>query len=330
MIELKDLQKIVEQHTVIDIEELRVESGEIVALFGPADSGIDMLLELLIGRQAPSAGGILLAGTNPWVEKERTRRLTGVLFAEDGLYKGLSPLGNLEFNCQLYNLPRQRAAQVLRRVGLADHAHASMKKLSSGLLRRLAFGRTILHAPQVLLLQEPFARCDEATINLISSLIHSEADQGAAVLILASSQSHLTSLCDRLYYIQDGKISEVGSQQGVMPERRPFKIPVKTEDTVLLLNPSDILYAEAREGRSSVVTLNGVIQTQFTLAELEERLSRSGFFRAHRSYLVNLQHVKEVIPYTRNSFSLRMDDGEGTKIPLSKAAAVELRDLLGY
>ena len=70
--------------------------------------------------------------------------------------------------------------------------------------------------------------------------------------------------------------------------------------------------------------------TQFTLAELEQRLARSGFFRAHRAYLVNLQHVKEVIPYTRDSFSLRLDDAANTEIPLSKTAAGELKELLGY
>ena len=57
---------------------------------------------------------------------------------------------------------------------------------------------------------------------------------------------------------------------------------------------------------------------------------RSGFFRAHRAYLVNLQHVKEVIPYTRDSFSLRLNDPANTEIPLSKSAANELKDLLGY
>jgi ABC-2 type transport system ATP-binding protein len=63
---------------------------------------------------------------------------------------------------------------------------------------------------------------------------------------------------------------------------------------------------------------------------MEEKLSRSGFFRAHRAYLVNLQHVKEVIPFTRNSFSLRLTDSDNTEIPLSKSAAGELSDLLGY
>ena len=66
------------------------------------------------------------------------------------------------------------------------------------------------------------------------------------------------------------------------------------------------------------------------MSELETRLARSGFFRAHRSYLVNLQHVKEVIPYTRNAYTLILDDADGTEIPLSKAAAADLRELLDY
>jgi ABC-2 type transport system ATP-binding protein len=109
-----------------------------------------------------------------------------------------------------------------------------------------------------------------------------------------------------------------------------FKIPVKLEDRVVLVNPGDILFAEAESGRASLRTREGSLLTQFTLAELEERLARSGFFRAHRSYLVNLQHVKEVIPFTRNSFSIRLDDEKRTLIPLSKAAAAELRDMLKY
>jgi ABC-2 type transport system ATP-binding protein len=330
MIEIKDLQKIVDQRMVLDIDKLLVEPGEIAGVFGTVGSGLDLLLDLLIGRQGPSAGKISVAGADPWSEKERVKRMTGVLFAEDSLYQGLSPLANLEFHGKLHGCPRDRAAQVLRMVGLTDHAHINIKKLSSSLLRRLAFARAILHEPDVLLLQEPFARCDEATINLIGQLIKAEADRGSAVLILASSQSHLTSLCDSLFYLQDGELKEAEWHEEDRIGRRPFLIPVRTEDTVLLLNPADVLYAEAVEGRSYVVTENGPVPTQFTLAELEQRLSRSGFFRAHRSYLVNMQHVKEIIPYTRNSFSLRLDDQKGTKIPLSKAAAGELKDLLGY
>ncbi|HAY85846.1 MAG TPA: hypothetical protein DCY42_13285 [Chloroflexi bacterium] len=107
-------------------------------------------------------------------------------------------------------------------------------------------------------------------------------------------------------------------------------IPAKLEGRVALVNPTDILFAIAQDNKAYLQTANDLFPTQFTLSELEKRLSRSGFFRAHRSYLVNLQHVKEVIPYTRDSFSLRLKDSANTEIPLSKSAARELRELLGY
>lgn len=107
-------------------------------------------------------------------------------------------------------------------------------------------------------------------------------------------------------------------------------IPAKLEGAVALVDPGDIFYVYAQEDRAFLQTAEGSIPTQFTLAELEQRLSRSGFFRAHRSYLVNLQHVKEVIPFTRDSYTLRLKDAEGTQIPLSKSAARELQELLGY
>jgi ABC-2 type transport system ATP-binding protein len=100
---------------------------------------------------------------------------------------------------------------------------------------------------------------------------------------------------------------------------------------VALLNPGDILFADVEEGRAILTTTSGDrLQTQFTLTELENRLKLKGFFRAHRGYLVNLQHVTEVIPFTRNSFSLRLDDEAETLIPMSKAAAANLKSLLDY
>jgi len=67
-----------------------------------------------------------------------------------------------------------------------------------------------------------------------------------------------------------------------------------------------------------------------TLQELEGRLTGRGFFKAHRAYLVNLQHIKAVIQFTRNSYTLQLDDKEETMIPLSKQSEKELQALLGY
>jgi ABC-2 type transport system ATP-binding protein len=330
MIEVNQLQKVIDQNTVIDIDQLRVDPGEVVALVGPAGSGKGDLLDILIGNARPTAGTVRLGGSDPKSDRDAFSRQAGVLFYDDSLYALRSPLANLLFHCRLHGLPKVRAEQVLVQVGLADHANAKLDKLPTGLARRLAFGRALLHEPSILILMEPFARCDEASISLLSDLIVQLAEDGVALLILAEDNTNLTTLCDAIHVLNKGRITETYSPKEEREAELPFKIPVRLEGRVALVNPADILYADAEEGRAYVQTTEGRLPTQFTLSELEERLSRSGFFRAHRGYLVNLQHVTEVIPFTRNTFSLRLDDPEGTLIPLSKSAAGELRDLLGY
>jgi ABC-2 type transport system ATP-binding protein len=331
MIELTNLQKVVDQRTVVDIPTLEVAAGEIAALVGPAGSGKGELLSLLTGKTRPTLGQVRLAGLDPCIERETFSRQVGVLFEEDSLYARLSALDNLAFHCQLYNLPRQRAAEVLRRVGLGDHARVRTEKLGSGMARRLAFGRAILHDPQVLLLIEPFARCDESSITLLSDLMRELADGGKSLLIFAGDEAYLPSLCDTIHTLEKGALVSSYKPQEEQPRAgTPFKVPARLEGKVALVNPGDILYADVQDGRAYLQTAEGRLPTHFTLTELEERLARSGFFRAHRAYLVNLQHVKEVIPYTRDSFSLRLDDGANTEIPLSKNAAGELKELLGY
>lgn len=150
------------------------------------------------------------------------------------------------------------------------------------------------------------------------------------MLILAEGPLHLADLCDRFYALSRGLLSVLPDEAPAESAPIPFKVPVRADDKIILVNPAEILYAVARESRTYLQTSGALLPSQYTLTELEERLSRSGFFRAHRAYLVNLQHVREVIPYTRDSFTLRLDDPAGTQIPLSKSAAADLRALLGY
>jgi len=331
MIEIKNLQKIIDQRTVVDISELTVQAGEVVTLIGPVGSGKSELVEMLTGKTRPSAGSIRVGGLNPVTDRDRYSRSVGVLFEEDGLYQQRSPLANLQFHARLYGLPKSRTQEILERVGLADHGKARMDKLTTGLSRRLAFGRAILHDPETVILVDPFARCDEPSIHLLSSVIRSLAEAKTAILMLADDSTLFEPICDVIHLMTEGRIVDTSRPGEEQEAQLPFKIPVKLEGRVALVNPSDIYYADADEGRADLHTTNGeTLSTQFTLSDLEERLARSGFFRAHRGYLVNLQHVTEVIPFTRNSFSLRLDDPESTLIPLSKTAAGELKDLLGY
>lgn len=330
MIELKELQKVIEQTTQIDIQELTVKAGEIAALVGPIDSGKDILLELLTGQSRPTAGEVRLAGFDPHMERDRFGHEVGILFAEENLYTRMTVEGNLRFYGRLRRLPKALTTEVLHKVGLADHANVKVEKLPSSLLRRLSFGRAILHNPKVLLLVEPFAKCDNTSVSLLSGLMSQLAAEGTTTLVLAEETTNLEPVCDMIYRLEKGRIVDSYSPAEEQRSDLPFMIPAKQEGKVDLVNPTDILYVVAQDDRTYLQTTGDLLPTQFTLTELEKRLSRSGFFRAHRSYLVNLQHVKEVIPFTRDSFTLRLKDEAGTQIPLSKSAARELRELLGY
>jgi len=330
MIAIKDLQKIIGQKTVIDVKNLNVKAGEIAAVVGPVDSGKVTLVELLTGISRPTMGTVRLAGSDPYSDREKLGRQVGVQFSDDSLYARRSPRSNLLIYSRLHRLPKKRVEEVLAEVGLADNADTYVEELSSSLVRRLAYGRAILHKPSVLLLVEPFEKCDDTSVELLSSLMRQQAEEGTALLIFANNDANLNSLCDLIHLLNSGQIVKSYNPQEEQRPAMTFKIPVRLEGKVALVNPSDILFADAAEGRAFLQTEDERLPTHFTLGELEERLSRSGFFRAHRGYLVNLQHIKEVIPYTRNSFSLRLDDKNNTEIPLSKSAAAELKALLGY
>ena len=327
MIEITQLQKNIDGVTALDLDELRVRPGQIVGLVGPAGSGIDELFEILIGRARPTAGTVLLGGEH----LDGSSSSLGVLFADDSLYTRRKARSNLRFFARLYGQDAARVEEVLRYVGLEDQGSSMVEDLSGGLARRLAFGRAILHRPRILILREPFARCDQSSISLLQRLIRDQAESGAAVLILGVDDAKLPGLCHRIHHMQRGQIFETFEPAAGTDFDLPLKIPVKGEGSVALVNPADVLFATAEEGKAVLQTVGDeTLPTQFTLSELDTRLAQRGFFRAHRSYLVNLQHVTEVIPFTRDSYSLRLDDAQGTLIPLSKTAAGDLRELLGY
>jgi len=318
------------QKTVLDIETLEILPGTAAAAVGAVDSGLDVLFALLTGETRPTAGMVRVAGVDPGTDKAQFSQRVGVMFANDNLYTRRSPLANLKFYGRLYRLPSSRAIEVIEQVGLADHANVQTETLSSSLLRRLAFGRAILHNPQILLLEEPFARCDEAAVAVLCKLIQQYTETGGTVLIFSAAVDHLHRVCENIYRLEAGRIAATYQPEEEQGLDLPFVIPARLEGRVALVDPADILYVFAQDDRTFLQTADEQLPTQFTLSDLEKRLSRSGFFRAHRGYLVNLQYVKEVIPYTRDSYTLRLKDAAGTEIPLSRAAFRELREILGY
>jgi len=117
-------------------------------------------------------------------------------------------------------------------------------------------------------------------------------------------------------------------QQQQNPRVHSGKIVLQAQSRLLLIDQKDICFASIDEGVISVATQNIEGQSKCrTLEELLELLDPSTFWRAHRSYVVNINHIKEVVPWFKSSYQLRMDDKKQTEIPVSRAQTRRLREL---
>jgi two-component system, LytTR family, response regulator LytT len=124
----------------------------------------------------------------------------------------------------------------------------------------------------------------------------------------------------------DSLIRLIEQQQS--PRMHSGKIVVQAQSRLLLIDQKDICFASIDEGVITVVTptIEGQSKCR-TLEELLELLDPSTFWRAHRSYVVNINHIKEVVPWFKSSYQLRMDDKKQTEIPVSRAQTKRLREL---
>ena len=113
-----------------------------------------------------------------------------------------------------------------------------------------------------------------------------------------------------------------------MPKSQSGKVIVRAQSRLLLVDQGEICFASIEDGTISVVTrtVEGHSNCR-TLEELMDQLDPETFWRAHRSFVVNIQHIREVVPWFKSSYQLRMDDPQKTEIPVSRAQTKRLREL---
>jgi two-component system, LytTR family, response regulator LytT len=135
---------------------------------------------------------------------------------------------------------------------------------------------------------------------------------------------------DALLRMVEGQAAQAsGSPAGsVHNPTKSSKVVVRAQSRLLLVDQKDVCFAAIEDGRISVVTktVEGDSNCR-TLEELMDQLDPEQFWRAHRSFVVNIQHIREVVPWFKSSYQLRMDDRKQTEIPVSRSQTKRLREL---
>jgi two-component system, LytTR family, response regulator LytT len=122
-------------------------------------------------------------------------------------------------------------------------------------------------------------------------------------------------------------LADPAHSKQVSPLQREFcrKIPLYRGESIIPTSPDRIVLFHSEEGEVLVNSLDGKFRTKFTLNDLELKLSSSGFIRPHRSFLININHVREVIPWFNGSYKLIMNDRNSTEVPVSRYNVKDLK-----
>lgn len=185
--------------------DLTVAAGERVALLGPNGAGKTTLLKLLATLVRPSAGTLHLFGLDALRQPAAVRRRLGVVAHETYLYRDLTAAENLTLYGRLYGVAdlSARVAGGLERVGLAGLAARRVGTLSRGQQQRLALARALLHAPALLLLDEPDTGLDESGQALLAAVVR---DVAPTVVLATHALERALALADRALVLAGGRV----------------------------------------------------------------------------------------------------------------------------
>lgn len=211
MIELRGVHKRYREgdrdRVVLDGFSASVDRGERLALVGRSGSGKSTLLNLIAGMDTPDAGTVLVDGMDMTAMGERgrtlfRRRALGFVFQFFNLIPTLTVSENLQMPLRLNGLRDaahgRRALDLLDRVGLADRADSFPEHLSGGEQQRVAIARALVHAPRVLLADEPTGTLDAETGEQVLSLLDSLTADGAMTVVMVTHSMDVARRMDRI------------------------------------------------------------------------------------------------------------------------------------
>jgi heme exporter protein A len=219
VVETRALTKTFGVTPVLRAVELSIEEGRCALLIGGNGSGKSTLLRILAGLSQPTDGDAMVFGENSR-ELGDARRRIGMLTHQSWLYPNLTARENLEFYGELYGLSNRDALATkwIDAVGLRAAADERVREFSRGMEQRLSIARAMMTAPDLLLLDEPFAALDPDGVAIVSDLIRAAIARGCAALITAHTSLDLGIEIDR-YRVVNGR---------VMPERDETRAPQRT------------------------------------------------------------------------------------------------------
>ena len=218
MITIKNLKKTFGELEVLSGIDEHIEKGEVVVVIGPSGSGKSTFLRCLNLLETPTDGEIFIDGekiNDPKVDVNKIRQKMGMVFQHFNLFPHLTILGNITLAPTLVKKKskheaKEKAMELLGKVGLADKADAYPSQLSGGQKQRVAIARALAMEPEIMLFDEPTSALDPEMVGEVLDVMKGLANTGMTMVVVTHEMGFAREVGTRLLFMDQGVVMESG------------------------------------------------------------------------------------------------------------------------
>jgi ABC-2 type transport system ATP-binding protein len=251
----------------VDGISLSLGAGQIFGLLGPNGAGKTSAIRMMIGITVPDSGTVRLMGRA--VDRERLRRV-GYLPEERGLYRRVSVRENLVFLGRLCGLPSRDALEAARRwtrrLGIDDWLERRVEELSKGMQQKIQFIAALLHEPQLIIMDEPFAGLDPVNANQLRDVMLELKNAGRAILFSTHRMEQAEKLCDTIALVDHGRTLLSGTLREIKAGRGTRFVQIEFEGPGTFLSNRALVESCNNSGNFAEVSLAPGADSQALLA----------------------------------------------------------------
>ena len=248
MIETRNLTKRYGNLIAVNNINLKLDEGDVFGFIGPNGSGKTTTMRMIATLLNPDHGEAYVCGKSIYTNQEDIRRLVGFMPDFFGVYDDMTVIEYLEFFCATYRIPsanrRRICEEKLELVDMSFKRDAMVNELSRGQTQRIGLARTLLHEPQVLLLDEPASGLDPRARIEIRNLLKRLGELKKTVIVSSHILPELADVCTRVGMIEKGNLIVDGNVADVMKKARQcimlnIRVKDRVEDAAKLLEQCD-------------------------------------------------------------------------------------------
>ena len=225
-----------------------VSEGEIFGFLGPSGAGKSTLQKVLTGICTDYEGSASILGTESRKRGRDFYEKIGVDFEFPSLCEKLTARENIEYFSSLYSGSKRDTDELLKEVGLYEHADKKVSAFSKGMKSRLNFIKALVHDPDVLFLDEPTSGLDPNNAKIMKDMIRREKEKGKTIILTTHDMHDATELCDRVVFIVDGRMKALDTPRNFIMSRGAAKVTYTYMDECAEQTASSLLNELSEDG----------------------------------------------------------------------------------